>query len=560
MPRCGSSGLLRGAGVGSALAAYPPVGLFGLKGNNTLEFWKYVQPGGLLAGEPDRSGIGPDACGGGPRLDQEHWLSDGLAASTPRWNSQGTWVCYSRMDTLSGFDQIYQCHYGISSPEQRIVNMAENCEKPVYSPDGLTIVLQLEDTVSGFYQLCVTSTTGLGMRAGHPVHPQQSVSSISGSTKTDALVASPRGASVPSRSTVSAPGASRPGNNVSLGAVLHITSANRDHCNPEWSPNGQWLCYERDDDSGYTQIWRVSSLGGTEQQLTSDECDHFSPKYLNSNEIVYTSSPVDGYKQIAKVSISTHQITILSGFKADHERPDPSRNGDYVVAQAVDPSGNAQLVLISALGGSEIWLTNGNADVTSPVWCPDNQSIFGVRWTGVTSQIVYVDAVNGGSTPITDSSAIRDNPDASYDSLTAIAVAAYERQTWSPGILAPIGGWFKHGTGIYLSRNRHPHGGPTGTQTSRIVDLTMDNARPNPATSRVTLRWMVPVEANVSLCVYNTAGQLVKVLAKGVTKPGSYTSAWNGRDAKGRRLANGVYFCTLDNGEKRISRKVVLTD
>jgi flagellar hook assembly protein FlgD len=70
----------------------------------------------------------------------------------------------------------------------------------------------------------------------------------------------------------------------------------------------------------------------------------------------------------------------------------------------------------------------------------------------------------------------------------------------------------------------------------------------------------VPVEAKISLRVYNTAGQLVKVLADGRTKPGAYTSVWNGTDTRGRRLANGVYFYALDNGSKRISRKLVLTD
>jgi hypothetical protein len=43
-------------------------------------------------------------------------------------------------------------------------------------------------------------------------------------------------------------------------------------------------------------------------------------------------------------------------------------------------------------------------------------------------------------------------------------------------------------------------------------------------------------------------------------KPGAYTSVWNGTDARGRRLANGVYFYALDNGAKRISRKVILTE
>jgi DNA-binding beta-propeller fold protein YncE len=83
---------------------------------------------------------------------------------------------------------------------------------------------------------------------------------------------------------------------------------------------------------------------------------------------------------------------------------------------------------------------------------------------------------------------------------------------------------------------------------------------PNPSMDRAVIRWQVPVETDVSLRVYNTAGQLVKVLAEGKCKPGVHTSVWNGTDAKGRRLANGVYFCTLENGAKRISRKVILTE
>jgi len=49
-------------------------------------------------------------------------------------------------------------------------------------------------------------------------------------------------------------------------------------------------------------------------------------------------------------------------------------------------------------------------------------------------------------------------------------------------------------------------------------------------------------------------------LAGGKPKPGVYTSVWNGTDARGRRLANGVYFYALDNGARRISRKLVLTE
>jgi hypothetical protein len=45
-----------------------------------------------------------------------------------------------------------------------------------------------------------------------------------------------------------------------------------------------------------------------------------------------------------------------------------------------------------------------------------------------------------------------------------------------------------------------------------------------------------------------------------LVKPGAYSSVWNGTDTKGRRLASGIYFCTLDNGSKRISREVILTE
>jgi flagellar hook assembly protein FlgD len=56
------------------------------------------------------------------------------------------------------------------------------------------------------------------------------------------------------------------------------------------------------------------------------------------------------------------------------------------------------------------------------------------------------------------------------------------------------------------------------------------------------------------------AGRLGRTLAEGPTKSGAYTTAWNGTDHKGRRLAAGVYFYTLETGDKRLSRKVVLAE
>jgi len=83
---------------------------------------------------------------------------------------------------------------------------------------------------------------------------------------------------------------------------------------------------------------------------------------------------------------------------------------------------------------------------------------------------------------------------------------------------------------------------------------------PNPLSARAVIRWQVPRLSSVSLKVYNTAGQMVRVLSQGSAKPGSYTATWNGCDQKGRRLAAGVYVCALDGPGARITRKVVLTE
>jgi len=583
VPLVGKSGERKKVKAGGALAANPGTGVFAFKGNRSLEFWRYV-PAQESTGGPAllcASGGAIIPTLGGPALGGEEPLMDGLEASKPRWNWQGTWVCYVKTDTLTDREQIYQCQYGTATPEQRVVDLDEDCEEPVYSPDGQYIAFQLDDTVSGFYQLCVTHATDSGMGGGglsgrdsDPAGTMTAVAPDRAQAPSSALGVS---ATVPAESKPLDPRATEPtsssasrrpvcagpglgGVAASLGPVWQITYAYADHCYPEWSPDGEWLCYERDDDSGYTQIWRVPAFGGPEQQLTFGNSDHFLPGYLNLHEIVFTLSPNNDYAQIAKVHDSTLQVTVLSSFNTDHDKPSSSWDGSDVAAEALDDYCNTQVVRLMGANG-ETWLTSGDADIMEPDFGQDNRTVFAVRWTGITSQIVWVDAENGGYTAVTDSLAIRDNPDARVDTLTSTALAVYEREAADQMGLLLGGRRRKHGAGVYLSKSRKPRRTDAdGAQGAGLAALVLDKAKPNPATGRVTIRWQVPVEADVSLRVYNTAGQLTKVLAGGRYKPGAYTSVWNGTDAKGRRMANGVYFFALDNGVGRISRKVVLTD
>jgi len=543
IPWVGSTAKKKGVKAGGSITTDGSV-LFALKGNKSLEFWRYVPAsGGLDAGAPIPGGSA--IASGGTTLDGETPLTDGLEASKPRWNPQGNRVCYSKEDTLTNYEAIYQCIYALPIVEEKVTDMLEDCEEPVYSPNGSYIAFQVDDTVSDFYQLYVTTTLNGGGGDGADEVPQEpgECTDATGTADAVAPVEAVSAGPVNAGSII----ASRP--------VWQITSAAADHCYPEWSPNGQWLCYERDDNNGYTQIWRVPAFGGQEQQLTFGNSDHFLPSYLSSNEIAHVLSPNDGYDKIAKVHASTQQVTLLSNLQTDHDRPNPASNGTTVVAEALDDAGNTQIVKMSVSGGNEAWLTSGSSDIMEPDYSQDNRSVFAVRWTGITSQIVCVDGLYGGYSSVTDSLAIRDNPDAHL--FTGTSIAVYEREAWNPLDLLLDGGRRRHGSGIYLSRFRLPLDGPQGAS---LGVLALDRAEPNPATNRVKIRWQVPAEAEVSLRIYNTAGQLVKVLANGRTKPGAYTSVWNGTDNKGRRLANGVYFYALDNGAKRISRKLVLTE
>jgi hypothetical protein len=78
---------------------------------------------------------------------------------------------------------------------------------------------------------------------------------------------------------------------------------------------------------------------------------------------------------------------------------------------------------------------------------------------------------------------------------------------------------------------------------------------PNPARGAFSVRYDVPGHSRVSVGVYDAGGRLVRLLSDGDLAPGRYEA-----NLGSGILPSGVYFCTLENGAKRISRKVVLTE
>jgi flagellar hook assembly protein FlgD len=66
-----------------------------------------------------------------------------------------------------------------------------------------------------------------------------------------------------------------------------------------------------------------------------------------------------------------------------------------------------------------------------------------------------------------------------------------------------------------------------------------------------------PRQQRLTVSIYDVSGRQVRTLLDADAPPGRSWLAWNGEDAKGRRVSSGVYFCRLTAGtDKKVSRIV----
>uniref|UniRef100_A0A832I1S2 T9SS type A sorting domain-containing protein n=1 Tax=Eiseniibacteriota bacterium TaxID=2212470 RepID=A0A832I1S2_UNCEI len=82
---------------------------------------------------------------------------------------------------------------------------------------------------------------------------------------------------------------------------------------------------------------------------------------------------------------------------------------------------------------------------------------------------------------------------------------------------------------------------------------------PNPARGGAWVEFSVPGDgAPLRLALYDLGGRHLRTLAEGVFPAGTHRVALDGRDARGARLAPGLYFVHLSRGAERLVRRMVL--
>ncbi len=88
--------------------------------------------------------------------------------------------------------------------------------------------------------------------------------------------------------------------------------------------------------------------------------------------------------------------------------------------------------------------------------------------------------------------------------------------------------------------------------------LRLEQNRPNPFNPSTTIRYTLPVEAQVRLGIYDVAGREVAVLMNEHQSAGAQEMRWNGEDEAGRAVSAGVYFVRLDAGRDMRFAKITL--
>ncbi|MFN8177175.1 MAG: S8 family serine peptidase [bacterium] len=121
------------------------------------------------------------------------------------------------------------------------------------------------------------------------------------------------------------------------------------------------------------------------------------------------------------------------------------------------------------------------------------------------------------------------------------------------GTSVPIGpqGFAVVVNGALASRDARPsvapdlHAGPEPRRAAVGPAPRVEVPTPNPFTGSTTLRFAVPVRAEVSIRVYDVSGRAVRSLLAQTVEAGEQHVIWDGRDDEGRRVSAGVYFFRL---------------
>ena len=101
------------------------------------------------------------------------------------------------------------------------------------------------------------------------------------------------------------------------------------------------------------------------------------------------------------------------------------------------------------------------------------------------------------------------------------------------------------------------HVPPVPTQS---YELSLGVGHPNPSRGGLAIHFTLPQPAQTTLRVFDASSHLVATLADGMLAEGPHTARWERRTLRGQQAVQGVYFCELRAGNRRLVNRLVILE
>ena len=89
-------------------------------------------------------------------------------------------------------------------------------------------------------------------------------------------------------------------------------------------------------------------------------------------------------------------------------------------------------------------------------------------------------------------------------------------------------------------------------------DFAIHQNYPNPFNPATTLRYDIPESGTVSILIYDMMGRIVKTLVNSSQTTGYKSVQWNATNDRNEPVSAGLYLYTIQAGEFRQTKKMVL--
>tara|TARA_B100000586_G_scaffold161651_1_gene117798 strand:- start:2113 stop:2469 length:357 start_codon:yes stop_codon:yes gene_type:complete len=77
---------------------------------------------------------------------------------------------------------------------------------------------------------------------------------------------------------------------------------------------------------------------------------------------------------------------------------------------------------------------------------------------------------------------------------------------------------------------------------------------PNPFNRSASIRYLLPIDAEIKLDVFNTKGVHISRLFEGGKHAGVHTLSWDGKDNYGQDISSGMYIILLEANNLQYNR------